>query len=681
MSREHTKKSSTRRLFFVLFIIFIVVVYYFYRLIIVQVVEGPELKKQAVVQWTKERVIPAIRGNIYDTTGKVLATNVTSFTVWIEPLRIKEKDEASIKLSPIVGMSSDEIYERMNSGDTVRKLKQWVTREEADAIKELGIVGISIVDGKKRYYPLDIFASDIIGFTNIDNEGLYGVEGYYDEYLAGFDGLSSIMTDAANRPLPNDKAVTKDPIDGYNLVLNIDEVIQTYAEEAAEMAVVNNKAKSASVIVMNPKTGAILAMSNKPDYNPNDPRKAPDEETEKEWSRLNDEGLQDRWYEMWRNYAINDIYEPGSTFKIVTASAALDMGVANLNSQYYCNGFIRDIPRVTLRCAKWYDPHGHQDFAESFANSCNVSFVAMARAVGKAGMIDYTKKFGFGDFTGIDMKGEQRGLLPSRGDEMKDVELATLSYGHGVAVTPIQMINAIAAIGNGGNLMVPRVVSKIVDNDGKEVLEYKPEIKNRAVSKETADHILDMLEKTVIEGTGKRAYIPGYRVGGKTGTAQKIINGKYEYNKYISSFGGIAPVDDPKLAILVIVDEPTGIFYGGTVAGPSVQHVIENALEYMEVPRKYTEKELENIATEIIVPDLVGLKIGEAGKLLKELGLKYTTQYEVFTKEAIVVSHYPEGDKIVIKDSIVDLYLDEGERDMINNHNGSTTGEISETTD
>lgn len=673
MSRKHTQKSSIRRLYLLLFIILLVITYYMYRLVKIQLIDSPELERQAINQWTKEKVTPSTRGNIMDRNGKLLAVNVTSFTVWAEPKRIDNKEEASIMLSPILEIPSEDIYLRLLSGDTVRKLKQWVSREEAEEIKGLGIKGISIVDGSKRYYPLDKFASDIIGFTNIDNEGLYGVEGYYDESLAGISGVRSIMTDAANRPLPDAVEKVTEAVDGYNLVLTVDETIQGFAEEAAMNAYIENEAKSVSIIVMDPHTGDILAMTNKPDYNPNEPRQAPTEEIGKEWSRLSPEDQQERWYDMWRNYAINDIYEPGSTYKLVTAAAALDSGKSSVNNHYYCDGYIKNVPGARLRCASWYNPHQDQTFAESFANSCNVAFVEMARQVGREGMIDYTKKFGFGSPTGIDMKGEQAGIIP-RDPDMRESSLATLSYGHGIAVTPIQMVNAIAAIGNGGNLMKPRVAKRILDNKGEVIHEFKAEVKNRAVSKETADHILSMLEKTVLEGTGRRAYAPGYRVGGKTGTASKIIDGRYAPGKYIGSFGGIAPVDDPKIAILTIVDEPGGVYYGGTVAGPPTKFVIENTLAYLEVPKVYTDEELESLNTEIEIPNLVGMKIREAGATLRELGLKYTTQYELFTEDAIIVDHYPKQDSIVTRDSIVDLYLDSGERDVW--HNSEAEGLI-----
>jgi stage V sporulation protein D (sporulation-specific penicillin-binding protein) len=363
---------------------------------------------------------------------------------------------------------------------------------------------------------------------------------------------------------------------------------------------------------------------------------------------------------MWRNYAINDLYEPGSTFKIVTAAAALEEGSATLNSHYYCNGFIRDIKGVVLRCSSWYDPHEDQDFATSFSNSCNVAFVNMARELGKEKLYEYIKAFGFGQTTGIDLLGEQRGLIPSGIESIREVNLATLSYGHGISVTPIQMINAIAAVANNGKLMTPMMTRSLIDSEGKIVKQFYPEMKRQVISENTADMLLGMLEKTVLEGTGKKAYVPGYRVGGKTGTAQKIIDGRYVDKKYISSFGGVAPVDDPRIAVLVIVDEPTGIYYGGTVAGPFAAMVIENTLNYMEIPRKYTEAELKNIEEKVLVPEVTGLTIAEAGELISGMDLKYTTEYEDFTLDTIIVDQYPKAGNELQRGGIIDLYLASG---------------------
>lgn len=657
--RKPTIKTR-RRLGIALAVATLIVFFLGYRLIRIQLIEGEEYKKGALQQWTKAIDITSDRGLIYDRKGKKLAINTTAYTVWAAPSDLDEPEAAALQLGPILGMDSEELYKKITSDSNVEKLKQWVTRSEADQIRELGLRGISIVDDSKRYYPFGSFGAYIIGFTDIDNKGLYGIERVYDEYMAGTPGVWVKATDAANRQLPYDGEQIYDAEDGLSVVLSVDETIQGFAEDAAEKAMETNKAKSVSIIVMDPETGEVLAMANKPDYDPNYPRQAMDPAINEEWSKLPPEEQQQKWFQMWRNYAINDLYEPGSTFKIVTAAAALEEGSATLNSHYYCNGFIRDIKGVVLRCSSWYDPHEDQDFATSFSNSCNVAFVNMARELGKEKLYEYIKAFGFGQTTGIDLLGEQRGLIPSGIESIREVNLATLSYGHGISVTPIQMINAIAAVANNGKLMTPMMTRSLIDSEGKIVKQFYPEMKRQVISENTADMLLGMLEKTVLEGTGKKAYVPGYRVGGKTGTAQKIIDGRYVDKKYISSFGGVAPVDDPRIAVLVIVDEPTGIYYGGTVAGPFAAMVIENTLNYMEIPRKYTDAELKNIEEKVLVPEVTGLTIAEAGELISGMDLKYTTEYEDFTLDTIIVDQYPKAGNELQRGGIIDLYLASG---------------------
>ena len=655
-----TSNSSKNRLKFALVIVTLIVFFLSYRLVKVQVINGEEYKKGALIQWTKNIDIKSERGVIYDRNGRKLAVNITSFTLWATPSDIKNKEETATILSPIIEIDSENLLEMVSRDTNVVKIKQYITREQAEEIRNLGIRGISIVDDNKRYYPFDNFAAYILGFTDIDNNGQYGIERVYEKYLTGLPGVWIKATDRDSRQLPFSGEKIYEVKHGNALKLTIDETIQHFAEQASMDALINNKAKSVSIIVMNPKTGEILALANKPDYDPNDPRTNLDEKINDEWKQLDQEALEEKWFEMWRNYAINDMYEPGSTFKIVTAAASLEEASANLNTHYFCNGFVRDIKGHVLRCASWYKPHGDQDFSEAFSNSCNPAFVAMARGLGREKMYEYIKAFGFGEVTGIDLPGEQKGITPYSVDSIKEINLATLSYGHNIAVTPIQMINAISVIANGGNLMTPYIVDSIIDDDENIIKKFEPIKKRQVISEKTSNEIMKLLEKTVTEGTGRRAYVPGYRVGGKTGTAQKIINGVYEDEKYISSFGGVAPVDDPKIAILVIVDEPTGIYYGGTVAGPYARYVIENTLQYLEVARVYTDEESELIEELLPIPNVIGLKISEAGQILSEAGFKYTTEYDVFTQDTLVIDQFPKEEEPIQKGSIIDLYLESG---------------------
>lgn len=653
-------RTNFLRLKIAVLIVSLVVFFLFYRLIKIQLVEADDLKKQALRQWTKSVEIAPSRGIIYDRNGRKLAINSPSYTVWAYVSEIENPEEVAKKISPIIEEPEDEIVNLIKNGTNMIKLKQSISMEEAEEIKNLNIYGISITEGTKRYYPLNNFASHILGFTDIDNNGQYGVEKAFDSYLKGSPGLWIKATDAANRQIPYDGEIIYEPQNGYNLLLTIDENIQRFAEEAASKALVDNEAKSVNIIVMDPITGEILALANKPDYDPNSPREPIDEKAKAEWSNLSGEELQNEWFKLWRNYSINDLYEPGSTFKIVTAAAALEEGVVNKNTHFYCDGFYNEIPGVTLRCAKWYDPHGDQDLYEAFANSCNIAFINMAKSVGKEKMLEYIQAFGFGELTGIDLPGEQKGIVPKSAEDISDVNLATISYGHSVAVTPIQMINAISTVANGGNLMTPRIVKAITDNDGNLVKDYKPEIRRQVISESTSKTILEMLEQTVTEGTGITSFIPGYRVGGKTGTAEKVIDGKYVAGKYISSFGGIAPVDDPRIAVLVIVDEPTGTYYGGTVAGPYAKMVIENTLEYLSVPRENIDEEKSEDLETVTMPDLVGLTLVDATKILKEMGLRYVIDYEEISEVSKVVNQKPLPGEEIEVNSIVDLYFENG---------------------
>ncbi|MBC7087194.1 MAG: PASTA domain-containing protein [Tissierellales bacterium] len=656
---KNPTRLNIRRLKFAIIIVSLVVFFLFYKLAKIQLVEANDLKKQAMRQWTKSLEIEPLRGIIYDRNGKKLAINAPSYTVWAYIAEIENPQEVAEQLSPHLEISEEEILKLITTGTNMRKLKQSISLEQAEAIKSLGINGITITEGTKRYYPLNNLASYVLGFTDIDNNGQYGVEKSYNSYLKGTPGLWIKSTDAVNRQLPFDGEIIYDAQNGNNLILTIDENIQRFAEEAAYEALVNNDAKSVNVIVMDPMTGEILAMANKPDYNINSPRTPIDEQTKMDWANLDSEQLQNEWFKLWRNYSVNDLYEPGSTFKIITAAAAIEEGLVNQNTHFHCNGFYREIPNVTLRCAKWYDPHGDQDLYEAFANSCNIAFINMANMVGKETMLKYIKAFGFGELTEIDLIGEQRGIIPMQPKDISDVNLATISYGHSVAVTPIQMINALSAVANGGYLMTPHVVKTIIDEDGNIVKNNLPEIKRQVISQSTSKIMLEMLEKTVSEGTGTKSYIPGYRVGGKTGTAEKIIDGKYVQDKYISSFGGVAPVENPRIAVLFIVDEPSVTYYGGTVAGPYAKDIIEKTLEYLGVPKEMSEEEIEENTEELIMPDLVGLTLLEASKLLNELNIKYVLEYKNISQESIVSQQFPLAGQEIDTNTIVDLYFEE----------------------
>ncbi|RKD34755.1 stage V sporulation protein D [Thermohalobacter berrensis] len=629
------------------------------RLGYIQIVKGEELKKEALEQWTRDIPVKAKRGTIYDRKGKKLAISISTNTVWCRPADIENPKETAKIVANILEMDENEVLEKLTKKQSVVRVKMWIDKEKADALRKENLKGIEIVDDNKRYYPFGNFASYILGHTNIDQVGQYGVEKTYNKYLTGTPGRWIKTADAVGRQLPYENEKFYEPENGLNLVLTIDETIQHFAEKAALEALVKNKAKKVSIIVMEPKTGDILAMASKPDYDPNNPREPLNEKLKEEWAKLPVNEQIKKWYDMWRNFPINDSYEPGSTFKIITAAAGLEEGVVTPTSQFYCDGFITSVEGARLKCWRYYNPHGSETFVEGVQNSCNEVFVAVGQRLGKENMLKYIKGFGFGEKTGIDLTGEQSGIIPRSADSMREVNLATISYGQGIAVTPIQLITAISAVANGGKLMEPRIVKELIDQDGNIIEKFKPEVRRKVISEETSKTLLKILETVVSTGTGKKAYVPGYRVGGKTGTAQKVINGRYADGKYIASFVAIAPVNDPKIAVLAVIDEPSnGEYYGGRIAAPVAGQVVKETLSYLDVEPQFTEEEKEKFNEKnVVVPDVRNKTLREAGRILLRLGLDYNTETLNVEKDSVVIDQFPLPGTKVNKDSLVELYV------------------------
>jgi len=398
-------------------------------------------------------------------------------------------------------------------------------------------------------------------------------------------------------------------------------------------------------------------MSSKPDYDPNDPKKPIDEIIQQEWSTLPSEELQKAWFDMWRNPAVNDIYEPGSTFKLLTTAIALEENKATPNTTYYCDGFVRQIPGENIKCWRYYRPHGQQTLSEAIQNSCNDALAEMGLNIGKEAFYKYLKSFGLEERSGIMLNGEALGLLKEP-INMKDVDVVTQSFGQGVAITPIQLTTAVAAISNGGKLLEPRIVKQLIDEDGNIVRNFESKVRRNVISKETSQMVLSIMKDVAESGT-KQAYRPGYRIGGKSGTAQKVIDGRYVDGKFISSFIGVAPVDDPKAVVLVMVDEPDSSigYYGSIVAGPASADLLENILKYYDVEPIYTEEELGKVeAQTVLVPSLLGLTIGEATDKLIAAGLESNITIEV-DADRTVKSQFPKAGEKVVKHSMITLIL------------------------
>ena len=674
--------SSKRRLLFIFFVVSIIFILLIFRLGWIQIVQGEHYKELANIQQTRDIPIPAKRGTIYDRNGKELAISASTNTVWAKPTEITDSKEAGEILADILNLETEELIEKLsNTKYGLVRVARWVDDDIANEIRSKKIKGVWIAEDNKRYYPYGNFASYILGHTTDDNRGMAGVELEYEKYLSGLPGRWIKNTDAKGRQLPFSIERYHPPEDGLSLVLTIDEVIQHFAEKAAEKALEINNATRISVIVMDIKNGDVLAMAAKPDYDPNTPRVPLDEGLRNELEKMDDEKKLETWFSMWRNPIINDTYEPGSTFKLITTAAAIEEGIANAESGFYSSGSIK-VAGQTLRCWRWYNPHGHQSLSEAVQNSCNPVFVELAQKMGVKTFYDYIDGFGFSTTTGIDLPGERTSIMYSL-ENVGPVELATISFGQSISVTPLQLITAISAIANDGKLMKPRIVKELVDAEGNVIHRFDETMIRQVISKHTSEEMRKIMEATVSEGSGKTAYIPGYSVGGKTGTAQKVVGKGYSSDLYVASFVGVAPIDDPRLAVLAIVDEPRGIsHYGSVVATPIAKEVLEESLRYLDIKPKYTEEEAEVLVKEdVIVPEVRNMSVREASQILIENKLDYVTDMEFNGDgDAIVIDMFPKPNAKVPEKSIIMLYTrangDMSEKVIVPDLKGKTIREV-----
>lgn len=621
-----TSKKVKKRLAILLLITSIAYIALIFRLGWLQIIKGEELQKKALLQWTKEIPVEPKRGTIFDRNGKELAISASADTIIAYPPEIEDPQTAAEALADILEMNKDTILELITKKKSSVYIKRKVDSDQSKKVRELGLKGISFTQESKRYYPDRNLASHILGFVGIDNQGLAGIEYYYDKYIRGYPGRIVSETDALSRELPFGAQDFIPPKDGFNLILTIDKVIQHFAERELEKAIKKHNAKKGSVLVMSPKTGEILALVNKPDFDPN------------EYTNYSSE--------TWKNIAISDIYEPGSTFKVITAAAALEERVVSPDTQYYDSGSIV-VSGVRIKCWR-HGGHGSQTFTQVVQNSCNPGFVDVGMKLGKEKFVKYIEAFGFGQPLGIDFPGEGKGLFnPSK---IGPVELATISFGQGISVTPLQLLTAICAVANDGKLMQPFLVKKIADNNGDVIHEFNPKIIRHVISENTSREMREILESVVTNGTGGSAKIDGYKVAGKTGTSEKYVDGKY-----ISSFIGFAPADDPEVAILVVLDEPQGVYYGGQTAGPTFKQIMEDTLKYLGVEPEKEEDESRNIK----VPNVTNLYVQEACSALIKSGLNYTIK----GSGLIVAEQYPAPGTLVVPTDQIELTLVEGKTD------------------
>lgn len=540
------------------------------RLCYLMIFRSEELSKKALNIEQRERTIKAARGKIYDRNGIVLADNQAVCSVSVIYYQIKEPQKVIKLLSQKLALSEEEVKKKVEKVSSREKIKSNVPKSVADEIREAGLDGVKVDEDYKRYYPFGTLASKVLGFAGADNQGILGIESRYDDVLKGTDGKILTLTDYQGIEIENAAETRVEPVNGNDLYLSVDYNVQCYVQQAAEKVLKVKKAKRVSVILMNPQNGEICALVSLPEYDLNEPfvlTKAYEAEGKNQNDKLND---------MWRNPVISDSYEPGSTFKIITATAALEERKVTLQDSFFCPGF-KIVEDRKIRCHKTQG-HGSETFKQGVMNSCNPVFMEIGARVGAKDMLRYYHKLGLYERTGVDLPGEANSIMHKL-DKIGAVELATMSFGQSIQITPLQLMRAVSAGINGGRLVTPHFALEKKNPVTKEITEYEYKERAGAVSKETSQTLREVLEAVVAEGTGKNGQVEGYRVGGKTATSEKLPR---RSGKYISSFLGFAPANHPKILGLVLIDEPQGTYYGGVIAAPVMAEIFQNVLPYLD---------------------------------------------------------------------------------------------------
>lgn len=624
-------KNIHSRMKIALLIITFVFIVIIARVFYIQVIDYKKLNKYAGNLWSRNLPIKADRGLIYDRNGVVLADNVTTTSLVLIPNQIKDKEETTQKLAEILGVSYEDMYKHVSKKTSIERVHpegRQLSYETADKIKNLKLDGVYLVKESKRSYPYDTYLAHTLGFVGVDNQGLSGIELTYDKYLTGEDGAIKYYSDAKGNRLKLNE-VYEQPQDGMNITLTINNEIQSSLERELDNAVTKYDPDRAIGIVMDPNNGEILAMSARPNFSP---------------SNYQNYSLE----EINRNLPIWATYEPGSTFKIITLAAALEEGKVDLDKDTYNDSGSIKVENATLHCWK-HGGHGHETFLQVVENSCNPGFVVLGQRLGKNKLFEYIDKFGFGKKTGIDLNGEGTGIIFDL-NKVGPVELATTAFGQGVSVTPIQQITAVSAAINGGKLYKPYIVKSINEPETNTVIqENKKTLVRQVISEKTSAEVRRALESVVANGSGRTAYIDGYRVGGKTGTAQKVENGHYLDNNYILSFIGFLPADDPQVVVYVAVDNPKGtVQYGGTTVGPIAKAVLKDSIKALNIERrdggmdkkyKWPDPKTKEVA------DVVGMSVEDAKAELEGLN--------------VIIEG--DGDKVIHQSPEAGVKLDEGE--------------------
>lgn len=524
----------------------------------------------------RERPVKAARGEIVDRNGTVLAANRTVCTISVIHSQITDPESVVEVLSRELELDPGEVREKVEKVSSMERIRSNVDKETGDRIREYGLEGVKVDEDYKRYYPYNELASRVLGFTGGDNQGIIGLEVKYEDYLKGTDGTILTVTDARGVELEGVAEDRIEPVPGQTLQVSLDYNIQSYCQQAAVNVLQEKQAEAVSVLLMNPQNGEIYAMVNAPEFNLNEPFEL---NTEQDPDSLSDEELQDALNQMWRNRCINDTYEPGSAFKIMTAAACLEEGVVSLDDTFVCPGY-RIVEDRKIRCHKT-GGHGQETFADGIRNSCNPVFMDIGMRLGADRFCDYFEQFGLLSLTNIDLPGEAGTIMHSR-DAIGPVELATMTFGQSFQVTPVQMAATVSSIINGGRRVTPHIATGIVDESGELVKKFEFPEKKGIVSEETSETMRKLLESVVAEGSGNNAFIEGYSIGGKTATSQTLPRSA---NKYIASFVGFAPAEDPQVLGMVIIHDPQGVYYGGTIAAPVLRDIFDNVLPYLGIEK------------------------------------------------------------------------------------------------
>lgn len=657
--------KNQKRIMFMLIICVVLAVALFGRFIWIQVVKSEHYTSLAYEQQTRERAVEAKRGTIYDATGeKILAQSISVNIITAVPNSIEKdkKEEIATKLAEILGEEKDTILSKLTKNVSSITIASKVDEEIANKVLEYvnkeEITGIRIDEDVTRVYPYSTLLAQTLGFVGTDNQGLLGIEQYYDDELSGIDGKIVGSTDGKGRETPFTNEQYIEATDGMNLVLTIDATIQSITEKYLQKAVEENYCEYGTAVVMNPKTGAVLAIATSPTFDLNDPFTPNTDELKKAWDSYSTKEKSSALYAMWRNKCISDTAEPGSTFKIVTATAALEENVTTIDKagEFYCSG-AEQVENWSIKCWRYYNPHGSESLRQGIMNSCNPVFMQVGKRIGVQNYIKYLKAFNLYSKTGIDLPLEATGIMHDE-NAMTTVDLATTSFGQTIQITTLQTAVNYCAVANGGYLVQPYVVKEIKSSDGSYDKKTESKVLKQIMSKSTSDDILSALESTVTEGTAKGAKVNGYRVAGKTATGEQ---GRGDNTKYLAGFAAIAPVNDPELVVAFNLYDPVGEsgHGGATLCAPAVGSILDETLRYLDIAPDYTLQ--ENSIKELVVPNITGMTVSEANKILEEKGFKIGSDVTLKNEE-VIKEQIPKAGASLMEGSKIFAYINEDEK-------------------